>query len=45
MLFVYKDFGFIVLSSMLFIINITLESKTPGYYQEPEDNLMTRGGS
>ena len=44
-LFVYKDFGFIVLSSRLFIINITLESKTPAYYLEPEDNLMTRGGS
>ena len=44
-LFVDKDFGFIVLSSRLFIINITLESKTPAYYLEPEDNLMTRGGS
>ena len=44
-LFVYKDFGFIVLSSRLFIINITLESETPAYYQKPEDNLMTRGAS
>ena len=44
-LFVYKDFGFIVLSSGLFIINITLESQTPAYYQKPEDNRMTRGAS
>ena len=44
-LFVYKDFGFIVLSSRLFIINITLESETPAYYQKPEYNLMTSGAS